>query len=187
MTYAPIENTDLHGHPHRLIRVLVLCWTPWVFMRAAKKLIRLGGRPGHWRKKVLDIGSWVRGVEGCKLDYCRATGRPQATFKIIRGGPCCLPPVPTPMQANFSLSTITGKKFPGSTMRNLSARDDHKNINITGILLFHRENFFIRIFSITCFRKVIRTLGCSVCIFYSSYVSIRSKFAAYQGSILFHA
>ena len=46
---------------------------------------------------------------GCKQDYCgatdrpRATGMPQATFKIIRGGPCCLPPVPTHMQAELNL------------------------------------------------------------------------------------
>ena len=32
-----------------------------------------------------------------KQDYCGATGRSQVTFKIIRGAPCCLPIVPTPM------------------------------------------------------------------------------------------
>ena len=30
-------------------------------MRSAKKLIRLGGCPGHWRKKVLNIGCGLRG------------------------------------------------------------------------------------------------------------------------------
>ena len=66
------------------------------------------------RKKILNIGSGVRGwvepgVGGGggagkgKQDYCGATGRPQVTFKIIRGAPCCLPTLPTPVQAAFSL------------------------------------------------------------------------------------
>ena len=61
------------------------------------KLIRLGGCPGHWRKKILNIGSGVRGgggsvagARGGKQDYCRATGRPHATFKIIWDAHCCL-------------------------------------------------------------------------------------------------
>ena len=33
-------------------------------MQSAKKLIRLGGCPGHWRKKILNIGSGVRGGDG---------------------------------------------------------------------------------------------------------------------------
>ena len=98
--HAPNENTYLHGHPPILIRVLALCWTQWFFMQSAKKLIRLGGCPGHWRKKILNIGSEVRGGAGVgrgKQDYCGVTGRPKVTFKIIRGAPCCLPTVPTLM------------------------------------------------------------------------------------------
>ena len=73
MTYTLSENTDLQGHPHRLIRVLRLCW-------------------------------WGGGVERRgRQDFCGATGRAQATFKFIRGGPCCLPPVPIPVQAELSL------------------------------------------------------------------------------------
>ena len=88
-------------------------------------------------------------------------------------------------QWNLQKSSIAGKRFTGSITRNMSARDDRKNINITGILLFRRENFFTRIISITCFGMVIRTLRCSVCIFYPSDVSVRLKFAACQESILF--
>ena len=40
-------------------------------------------------------GGW--GAGRGKQDYCGATGRPQVTFKIIRGAPCCLPTVPTPV------------------------------------------------------------------------------------------
>ena len=71
-------------------------------MQSAKKLIRLGGCAGHWCKKILNIGRGVQGVwEGGggrgKQDYCGVTGRPQVTFKIIRGAPCSLPTGPTSM------------------------------------------------------------------------------------------
>ena len=48
MTYAPNENTDLHGHPPKLIRVLALCWPQWFVMQSANKLITFGECPGHW-------------------------------------------------------------------------------------------------------------------------------------------
>ena len=52
-------------------------------MQSAKKLIRLGGCPGHWRKKILNIGSggrgWGRGRGGAGVG-----GRGEAN-RIIAG------------------------------------------------------------------------------------------------------
>ena len=41
-------------------------------------------------------GAGGRGGES-KHANCRVTGRPHVTFKIIRGAPCSLPTVSTPM------------------------------------------------------------------------------------------
>ena len=62
-------------------------------MQSAKKLIRLGGCPGHWRKKILNIGSGVWGWG----EAHRITAGPLVGQRSLSKLLGCLPTVPIPM------------------------------------------------------------------------------------------